>query len=108
MDSLHRSGQLVPYTVNGLAFARKADVRAAADTIREGTPLGEDVSGTDRDFVLALLAFHEEAEDKMRDGVSRLTTMRNAFGTVSFAITRTDGTSDDFSVGTCVRGLSKD
>lgn len=98
----------MPYTVNAQTFARKADVTAAADKIREGTPLGEEVTGPDRDFVLALLASHEEADDKIRDGVTRLSTMRNAFGTVSFAITRTDGTSDDFSVGTCVRGLTKD
>ena len=98
----------MPYTVNAQTFARKSDVTAAADAIREGTPIGEEVTGSDRDFVLALLAFHEEADDKIRDGVTRLSTMRNAFGTVSFAITRSDGTSDDFSVGTCVRGLSND
>lgn len=57
--------------------------------------------------MLELLGHHAEAGDKVRDGVVRLFTMRNAYGTVSFAVERSDGTTDDFSLGTCVKGLPK-
>ncbi len=96
----------MPYVVQGRSFRTKADVTAAANAVRDSVPVGEEIVGPDCDFVLALLRHHEEADDKIRGGVQKLSTMRNAYGTVSFQVTRTDGTSDDFSVRTCVKGLT--
>jgi hypothetical protein len=70
-------------------------------------PIGGEVTGADRAFMLEPPGPPADAGDKIRDGVVRLFTMRNAFGTVSFAVERSDGTTDDFSIGTCVKGLAK-
>lgn len=97
----------MPYEVAGQIFPTKADVTAAATAIRDSVGVGDELLGANRDFMLALLEFHSEADDKIRGGVTRLGTMHNAFGTISFQIERSDGTSDDFSIGTCVKGLTK-
>jgi hypothetical protein len=95
------------YLVGGKTFRTKGDVTTAATAIRDSVPIGGEITSADRAFMLELLGHHEEAGDKIRDGVVRLFTMRNAYGTVSFAVERSDGTTDDFSIGTCVKGLQK-
>ena len=97
----------MPYTVNDRTFKTKADVTRAANTVRDSVAVGDEIVGPDRDFILDLLTHHSDAGDKMRDGITCLSTMRNAYGTVSFKVTRSDGTHDDFSIGTCVTGLPR-
>ena len=106
-SALGVSVPVMAYAVAGRTFRTKAEVTAAANAVRDSVPIGGEVTGDGRTFMLELLAHHEEADEKIRDGVTRLSTMRNAFGTVSFKVERTDGSEDDFSVPTCVKGLPR-
>jgi hypothetical protein len=69
------------YRVSGQAFRTKGDVRAAAIAIRDSVPVGGTIRGDDEAFMLDLLQHHEEAADKVREGITELGTMRNAYGT---------------------------
>jgi hypothetical protein len=69
---------------------------------------GQEITGPDREFVMALLRHHPDADQAWlaRAARSTLTVGSNRYGTRSFYLVDTDGTREDFSWKKCVGNYS--
>jgi len=65
--------------------------------------LGSYLTGFDKELALALLERHPDATAKKGSGVSEIAvTLHPAFHNRCLMVVRTDGTTEDFSVGKCI------
>ncbi len=79
---------------------------ARARKILRETPPGAGLTGEDLTFMFTLLLRHPDAERKIGYGVARITVEQNPrfpSGRM-FVVYRMDGTHDDFSYRTCLKG----
>lgn len=65
---------------------------------------GQAVSDADAAELECLLGSHPEAADKIGCGVAGFRVRKAAHGTICFEVMRADGTSTDFSLGSCIDG----
>jgi len=66
--------------------------------------IGSVIPDPDHSDLAALLLRHPEALSKIGSGVSHFTVMKAIQGTQCFCLHRTDGSSTDFSMGSCITG----
>jgi hypothetical protein len=97
-----------PYLVGSEAFSTKKDAEAFVQSILNRNPLGQELLGDDLTFVLALLALHPKAAEKVGTGVAGIRVVQEAtWGTRHFELVRTDGSTTDFSFMKCLYPATK-
>lgn len=101
------------YTVGKETFKTKKAIEDRAKQVLWSTPIGQRLSGSDYDFMYALLQNHECASEKVGCGVRFIYIgstpgyegSKNGRG---FWIERTDGSKTDFSYRVCITPNNKD
>lgn len=96
-------GKSKPVIVNHVLFPTKGELTKHLREMIAGYAVGTDVEGADRDFCMALFAFHPDADLKLVSGVKRVEVRLDTYGNKHFQIHRNDGTDDDISWTWCVR-----
>jgi hypothetical protein len=85
-------------------FARKGDAIAFFKVMLHRYDVGDKVSAADEVMLRAVLALHPRADEKIGCGVKHFSVRSADFGSKCFWINRPDGTTEDFSYRTCIRG----
>jgi hypothetical protein len=83
------------------AFATKTAARRALQDVLYRYPPGTTVTGTDVDFLAAVVACHPERDVKIGAGVASFQVEQND-GSRGFWLTRIDGTRTDWSFYACL------
>ncbi|MFE9425559.1 DCL family protein [Kitasatospora sp. NPDC006697] len=100
------------YTVGTEKFNTKAHLTQRCIDIRNKYQPLKDATVSDSgedDFLRALLRLHQDAADKIGQGIDHFEVRRNEpWGTYGFWAIRIDGTEDDFSYPHIIGGLSPD
>lgn len=92
------------YLVNGQVFKTQAALTDAIRAVMARYIPGETLDQDDTDFMWDVLAMHPNAAEKMGAGVASIGIQFNAkYRNKEFMLTRTDGTSTDFSYRKCIR-----
>lgn len=87
-----------------LHFPRKCDAEKYLKNMLHKYDVGDKVSNDDAVILGAALALHPDAESKIGCGVSDFSVRSADFGTKCFWVNRTDGTTEKFSLRSCVYG----
>lgn len=90
-----------PIKLAGLEFKSK---KAAWDKCREilcAHRPSDQLSGDDLDILSDAFLRHPNAEEKLANGMTGITVVRDAFGSQGFAIIGSDGTLTEFSLRSC-------
>jgi hypothetical protein len=93
-----------PIVIHDQVFDSQKAAQEFFGEILNSSSLNEPVQSEDFDRIVALLARHPEAHEKIGAGVRQISVRRVVYGTRCFWLTRTDGTETDFSYLTCVKG----
>ena len=94
-----------PVVLGELQFSSREEANAFFSGILNSNAIDEELSGNEYDAVFCLLSNHPRAEDKMRSGVQALYVGRGAHANNRcFHLRRIDGTTEDFSIGKCLKG----
>ena len=97
------------YTLGGITFTSKRNVREHASSVLNRAGLGEVLQGGDEAFARALLSHHPEAPRKHGVGVdSIVVALIKEWGTRNFLVLREDGTTDNWSIKKCITNLRPD
>jgi hypothetical protein len=91
-----------PFKIDTRSFEKKGDAHEFFKAMLNRYTIGERVSASDKNDLLALLKLHTEYKRKLGAGVAHFEVMDGGFGTQCFKIIRIDGTSDDFSYKHCI------
>jgi hypothetical protein len=97
-----------PYQLGTEIFRTKEAANAYIQEIlyryQDGQELGED----DLEFMIEVLKHHPRADEKIGVGVRGIRVQREAqWGTMQFAVIRTDGSDTDFSFKKCLYPVSR-
>ena len=93
-----------PIVVAGAVFKTQSELREYVGTLLHKSPVGTSYDKADTAFLLALLARHHEADEKVGVGISKFFTRKHAvYGSVGFAFERVDGSIDDFGIQYCLK-----
>ena len=94
----------ITFTVGDKTYTEASAVtQEVASIVHTKYALGSDLTGFDKELALALLEHHPDAAAKKGSGVSDIAvTLHPAFHNRCLMVVRTDGTTEDFSVGRCV------
>lgn len=96
-----------PIVLNGIEFKFQKDAIAYFKDMLNRYRNGQTITGDDYNTLLALLARHPEADQKIGCGVKRLYKDRTDMPTSCFWIERTDGSKTDFSYRTAISAKGK-
>lgn len=98
-----------PYTVNGLSFKTKQELREHIRSIRDCYGDGVIIADEHFDFMLDLLNRHESADIKIGCGVAYMYVKTNEVfkRNREFWLVRTDGSETDFSYEICLKHETK-
>lgn len=92
-----------PITIGSLQFAKRGDAYAYLKSMLNRYDIGDKVSTTDQAILLAALARHPDADEKIGCGVASFSVRSADYGSKCFWINRLDGTTEKFSYRTCIR-----
>ena len=95
------------YRLGNEVFVRKEDIAARAKKLKNSTPAGTALSGSDLVFIRALLDWHPRAEEKIGPGIFSISVGPNLLGEPHFILRRLDGTTESFSYRKCVQWPSR-
>jgi len=95
-----------PLEIGMLIFAKKGDAAEHFREILYRYETGVAIPEPDSTHIYWLLERHPEAAAKIGAGIQEFSTRRAMFNTRCFEIRRTDGTTTDFSVKSCLDGKS--
>lgn len=93
-----------PISFGDLHFEKKGDAAAFLQNILHKYDVGDKVRTDDAQILLAALAHHPEAVEKIGCGITHFSVRSAEFGTKCFWVNRTDDTTEKFSIKTCVYG----
>lgn len=93
-----------PMTLGSLHFAKKGDAYAHLKAMLHRYEIGDRVSASDADVLMAALQNHPDAAAKIGGGVTHFSVRSADFSTKCFWVNRTDGTTEKFSYQKCVYG----
>ena len=91
-----------PVALGPLQFSKKGDAAHHLTSMLNGYEVGDRVSAGDALILEAALLRHPEAEMKIGPGILSFSVRSADFGTKCFWVNRVDGTSDDFSIDSCI------
>lgn len=91
------------WIAGGKVYKTKKAITEELRRILRSHPMEEDISGEDGDFLMAVIAWHPDAADKIGCGIKRFfVRMNEAYRTPSFWLERRDGTQTDWSFYHCL------
>ncbi|MBB5350667.1 hypothetical protein HNR46_000895 [Haloferula luteola] len=93
-----------PISFGNFHFDKKGDAFAFLQGILHKYNVGDRVSSDDAEVLLAALAHHPEAEEKIGCGITYFSVRSADFGTKCFWVNRTDKTTEKFSFKSCIYG----
>jgi len=93
-----------PVELETQTFPNQKQAREYFQGILYRYEIGIVIPDPDHSDLAALLVRHPEASQKIGAGISYFTVMNAAQGTQCFCLHRADGTSTDFSMGSCITG----
>ena len=91
-----------PVTLGPLQFSKKGDAAKHLASMLNGYEVGDRVSANDAIILEAALLRHPEAKVKIGVGIQSFSVRSADFGTKCFWVNRVDGTSEDFSIVSCI------
>jgi hypothetical protein len=91
-----------PITLGPMHFAKKGDALAYLKQLLYKYDLGDRLSDSHSEILMAALNRHPEAKDKIGAGVASFSVRTADFGSRCFWVNRTDGTTEKFSLKACV------
>jgi len=91
------------YTIGGIGFATKAEIRAHAQLIKDGATEFQPIEEPEKhEFLLDLLQYHHRAGEKIGVGVKHFFVGYNTSGDKEFNIKRIDDSDENFAPRKCV------
>lgn len=96
------------YNINNQLFNTKTAIIKYVQSILYSYVSGRSLSKLDETFILSLLEYHPNKDEKIGIGVERIEVRKNPPKHKGFWIIRKDGTQIDFSYLVCINGSSTD
>jgi uncharacterized protein DUF3223 len=97
-----------PYQLGTEIFRTKEEANAYIQEILYRYEDGQELDEDDLEFMVEVLKHHPRAEEKIGVGVRGIRVQRETqWGTMQFAVIRTDGSDTDFSFKKCLYPVSK-
>lgn len=93
-----------PISLGPMHFARRGDAVAYLKEMLYRYDLGDRVSATDTVVLRAALEHHPDSATKIGCGVTHFSVRSADFGTRCFWLNRPDGTTEKFSISSCIHG----
>lgn len=96
-----------PITLGPMYFERRGDAKAFLKQILNKYDVGDRVSAEDEIILRAAVALHPDAPTKIGCGISNFSVRSADFGSKCFWVNRTDGTTENFSISSCIHTKSR-
>jgi len=95
-----------PVNLGPLNFSKKGDAAKYLKSMLKRYEVGDKVNASDAIVLEAALRRHPEASTKIGSGIKSFSVRGADFGSKCFWVNRTDGSTDDFSIGACIYKVS--
>lgn len=83
-------------------FGKRGDAEAFLRDMLNRYDVGDKVSTSDAVILTAAIALHRDASALIGQGIASFSVRSADFGTKCFWVNRTDGTTDKFSIKSCI------
>jgi hypothetical protein len=91
-----------PIMLGSMYFERRGDAKVYLKQMLNKYDVGDRVSPEDEIILSAALAHHAEAATKIGCGIASFSVRSADFGSQCFWVNRTDGTTEKFSISSCI------
>jgi len=91
-----------PITFGSMHFERRGDAKTYLKQMLNKYDVGDRVGSADETILRAALAHHPDAAMKIGCGIASFSVRSADFGSKCFWVNRTDGTTEKFSISSCI------
>lgn len=97
-----------PVVLDTICFASRKEANSFFSAILNAKTIGQELAGEEFESVFSLLASHPSAAEKIGPGIDALYVGKGFHkNSRCFHIRRIDGSTENFSIGKCLRGENK-